>query len=258
VAYTDTPLESLTGAQADLRADSRTTKLCRARLADEKILMVDSPRNRGGSRRAPPRPKAGQGPGSIIESLVSRASPQVLSDGGAVYTRYIIGPSVQAWETRKASCPLQFSPSMWRKRFRNTSAANSRWASVVSVDGHIFVHPWRAQRPARFHFDHSTTARKGIHRNDSFLPPVGDDGAPSLIFATILIVRLSPVSSQSANPSGPPAQCTRLIGTSYTRVPSLLLIGRLWEIRSLNTLGLTTCCLQYALSHPNPCWVLAS
>lgn len=36
----------------------------------------------------------------MIDRLVSRTSPQVMSDGGAVYTRYIIGPSVQAWETK--------------------------------------------------------------------------------------------------------------------------------------------------------------
>jgi hypothetical protein len=41
----------------------------------------------------------------MIDCLVSRAKPHVLSDGGAVYTRYIIGPSVQACETRKGSCP---------------------------------------------------------------------------------------------------------------------------------------------------------
>ncbi|CNK08882.1 Uncharacterised protein [Mycobacterium tuberculosis] len=44
----------------------------------------------------------------MIDSLVSRASPQVMSDGGAVYTRYIIGPSVHACETRKGSHPFLF------------------------------------------------------------------------------------------------------------------------------------------------------
>jgi hypothetical protein len=36
----------------------------------------------------------------MIDSLVSRTSPQVLSDGGAVYTKYMSGPSTHAWETR--------------------------------------------------------------------------------------------------------------------------------------------------------------
>jgi hypothetical protein len=36
----------------------------------------------------------------MTDRLVSRASPHVMSDGGALYTRYIIAPSVQACETR--------------------------------------------------------------------------------------------------------------------------------------------------------------
>ncbi len=46
-----------------------------------------------------------------------------------------------------------------------------------------------------------------------FCPPPGTVGLPFTL-ATILIVRLSPVSLQLGNPSGPDVQWVRLIGTS--------------------------------------------
>src|SRR4029077_4822076 len=95
----------------------------------------------------------------MMDSLVSRTSPRVMSDGGAVYTRYIIGPSLRAWVTRIGLLPLLFSSSMRRTRFRSPSAANSLCASAASVDGHIVVHPWRSPGPVRFDFHYSTAPR---------------------------------------------------------------------------------------------------
>src|SRR5262245_43317037 len=62
-------------------------------------------------------------------------------------------------------------------KFRSTSAANSRRAASGSVDGHIDVHPWRSQRPAWLHFNHSASAWKWIHRDHPFLSPVRYIGA---------------------------------------------------------------------------------
>src|ERR1700741_2166915 len=67
---------------------------------------------------------------------------------------------------------------MWRNRFRSTSTAKPHCGSVASVDGHIFVHPWRSQRPVRFHFNHSTASWEGIHRDHPFLSSAGHVGTP--------------------------------------------------------------------------------
>src|ERR1700682_4364866 len=88
-----------------------------------------------------------------------------------------MGPSVHACDTRKVwRSSFGFSASMRRNKFRSTFAANSCCASVASVDGHIVVHPWRCQRPASPHFNHSAAPRKGIHRDDPFLASVGHIG----------------------------------------------------------------------------------
>ena len=162
-----------------------------------------SPRNRAGSSTARPRP----GPTTDrvddrLPGVADQAPGDVRRRGRVHHVHH--RSFVQACDTRKVSRPLvSSSSSMRRNRFRSTSAANSRCASVASVDGHIVVHPRRCQRPARCHFDHPTTSGRGYIVITPFCPPSGTSGRASLIFATILIVTLSPVSSQSTIPNRP-------------------------------------------------------
>ena len=61
---------------------------------------------------------------------------------------------------------------MWRNRFATQlprTHGGRRWLQLVGT--FLFAHG--GQRPARFHFDDTTTARKGKHRIRSLLPPSG-------------------------------------------------------------------------------------
>ena len=76
-----------------------------------------------------------------------------------------------------------------------------------------------------------------------FWPPSGTPTRFSVVSTTIIISRRSPVSSQSYIGPNSCEQCVRSTSTLYSSLPSLLLTGRLCDIRSLKTLGLVIPCL---------------